>query len=207
MIRGSQTNRRYGLSIIHSGEYMKIITPEGSVLLNGDSRVPAIGISRTVNIPEVKVGEPLDFVIRISKTAGVIRQLPKEDIYINKTFVEKTNFNTFGGGSKGNKVIISSGSTGGTNRAILIENFGSVINTGAYDVSVPIFEGIGLVDNSIYTFESNERISGYQLNGGRWVTVSPNFQIDNILLKERNNLLTVRDMSGNITTFALYCLV
>ncbi len=85
-------------------------------------------------------------------------------MYVNEILVGETNFNTFGGKSKGNKVIISSGNTGGTNRAILIENFGSVINIGDIDLLHPVSRGTNAVDNAIYTFESNEEISGYQIN-------------------------------------------
>ncbi len=204
MITGSSSNRRYGLNITYSGEYVEIATVDGSVILNGNAGVPAIGISRTVKAPKVKAGDSFDFVIHIPKTAGAIGRLPKAEIYINKTFVGKTNFNTFGGGSKGNKVIISSGSTGGTNREILIENFGSVINTGAYDVSVPIFGGASVVNDSVYTFESDERLTGYQVNDENWITVKPTFKITDIHLRNGQNGIRVRDRSGNIATYTVY---
>ncbi len=204
MIPGSNMNRRYGLNITHSGNFVKIVTSEGSMVLNGNIGTPAIGILRTVKAPKVRVGDPFNFVIYIPKNAGAFGKLPKAEIYINKTFVGKTNFNTFGGGSKGNKVIISSGSTGGTNRAILIENFGSIINNGAYDLSVPIFGGASLVNDSIYTFESNERLTGYQVNDEKWVTVRPTFKIADIHLRNGENDVRVSDIAGNIATYTVY---
>ncbi len=203
-IPGSNTNRRYGLNITYSGEYVKIVTTEGSKVLNGKQDV-AKGSSKSVYLPEVKIGDSLDFELHIPKSTGPIGILPKAAIYVNGIYVGQTNFNP--GGSSDNKVIISSGSTKGTNRAILIENFGSVINTRTYDVTAPTFGGNGVVNNPIYTFESNENITGYKLNGDKWVSITPSFKIDDILLRKGGNNFIVRDIAGNIAIYTVYYLV
>ncbi len=177
---------------------MEIGTNDGSVVLNGNNGV-AIGSSQTVNLPIVKVGEPLDFEIRIPQTAGAIGVLPAASIYVNGISIGKTNFNT--GGSTDNKVVISSASTKGTNKAILIENFGSVININDDDISSPMFGGANVVDNPIYTFESNEKFIGYQVNDGNLVTVEPTYQIRNICLSHGINDVIVSDLARNIDTY------
>ncbi len=203
MIPGGGTKRRYGLNITYEGGNVKIITPDGSIVLNGATDVTTIGGSQTVNLPIVKLGDPLDFEIRIPKTAGAIGLLPKAEIYTNGIYIGEMNFGTFGGGSTGNKVSIGSGSTGGTNRAIIIENFGTQINNGDIDVLAPISGGANVVDNPIYIFESNEEVSGYQVNDENWITVEPTFQIADILLSDGQNDLRVRDISGNIVTYSI----
>ncbi len=200
MIPGGNTKRRYGMNITYSGEYVKIATSEGHLILNGNTGF-TIGDSEVVDLPEVKIGEPLDFKISIPSIVGTIGILPQAEIFVNGIYVGETNFGLFGGGSTGNKVSIGSGSTGGTNRAILIENFGIQINTDDIDVSVPASGGATIVDNPIYTFESNEELSGYQLNNSEWVTVEPTFQITDIILSGGQNDLRVHDISGNIATY------
>ncbi len=191
-------DKRYMFNVTYAGEYVKIQTPNGDKVLNGNWGYD-IGNTQWIKLPMVRVGDPLDFELRIP--IPPVRLLSMADIYINGIYIGKTGFYSNNGGPKDNKVSISSGSTGGTNRAILIENFGIQINTGAIDVLVPISGGADVVDNPLYTFESNEEVSGYQINDESWVTVEPTFQITDILLSEGQNDLRVRDISGNIDTY------
>ncbi len=173
------------------------------MILNGATGVTAIGGSELVDLPIVKVGDPLNFEARIPADEGAGGILPQADLYMNGIFIGKINFDTYTGGSVDNKIFISSGSTGATNRALLIQNFGVQINNGTIDELAPVSGGANSVDNPVYTFESNEEVSGYQVNDNEWVTVEPNYQITDILLSDGQNDLRVRDISGNIVTYSI----
>ncbi len=203
----SGPKRHYSIGISYDllgDKYVQINVNDDKMLLNGEIVTATGGLSEFAYKPKVTVGEPLDFEIRIPPSTGEVGILPMAQLYVNARYMGSTSFATFDGDSVGDKVSISTGSIYGKNREIFIQNFGIQINTGDIDVLAPVSQGFTVVDNPIYTFSSDEEVSGYQVNDREWITVEPNYQITDIPLNDGLNDLRVRDISGNIATYNIY---